>query len=153
MCRRLKTNYAPVMRALHLEIKRAPGGFAAVAEAMGRNAQVLRNHCDPHNPESAPSLEVFLEAISLVGAQGTVRALASLVGMTAVPVAPVEDFCPRTAEAAFTRVVKEMGDVQSVGGEALADGRMDLAERERTDREVSEAIAHLVAYQRFLRGA
>lgn len=153
MCRRVKTHHAAVIRALHAEIKRAPGGFAALAEVTGRNAQVLRNGFDPNNMETAPSLEVFLEALQWAGAEATVRAVAGLAGMTAIPVSPVEDFCPRTAQAAFMRVVKELGDVQSVGAQALSDGHMDSAERAVTDREVAEAIAHLVAYQAYLRGA
>lgn len=153
MTRRVKVHHAPVIRALHSEIRRMPGGFEALGEMLGRNAGVLRNYCDPAREDSAPSLEVFLDAIEAIVAVATVRAVAALAGMTAVPVAPAADFCPRSAHAAFMRVVKEMGDVQSVGGEALEDGRFDAAERVRMDREVSEAISHLVAFQAWLRGA
>jgi len=153
MSARLKTRYAALMRTLHAEIKTSPGGFAALAETMGRNAQVMINHFNPNNLDAAPTLEVFVQAIETVGAAGAVNALAGLVGMAAVPVV-ADGESPTSAVQAFLRVSKELGDVLQEGAADLQDdARFDAVERVRMIRELDEGIAAMVHLRAFLLGA
>lgn len=152
MSARLKTHHAAVIRTIHSEIKRAPGGFQSLAQATGRNAQVLINTFNPAAVETAPSLEAFLDAIEFVRASGTVNAVAGLVDMVAVSV-EMASSSPGNDLQAFLKVSKEFGDVLKEGAGDLENGRFDADERVRMIRELDEAIACAVRLRAMLRGA
>lgn len=152
MSARLKTHHAAVIRTIHSEIKRAPGGFQALAQATGRNAQVLINAFNPASIDTAPALEAFLDAIEFVRAEGAVNAVAGLVDMVAISV-EMADTTPVSDLQGFLRVSKEFGDVLKEGAEDLDNGRFDADERVRMIRELDEAIACAVRLRAMLRGA
>ncbi len=152
MSARLKTHHAAVIRTIHSEIKRAPGGFQALAQATGRNAQVLINTFNPAAVETAPSLEAFLDAIEFVRAGGTVNAVTGLVDMVAVSV-EMADSSPGNDLQGFLHVSKELGEELNEGEGDLEKGRFDADERVRMIRELDEAIACAVRLRAMLRGA
>lgn len=149
---RLKTHHAAVIRTIHSEVKRSPGGFQALAEMTGRNAQVLINTFNPACLDTAPSLEAFLDAVEMVRATGTANAVAGLVDMVAVPV-ELGASSPASDLQGFLQVSKEFGDVLKEGAGDLENGRFDAAERVRMIRELDEAIACAVRLRAMLRGA
>lgn len=152
MSARLKTHHAAVIRTIHSEIKCAPGGFQALAQMTGRNAQVLINTFNPAAVDTAPSLEAFLDAIEMARATGTANAVAGLVDMVAVAVEMADGSSGNDLQG-FLKVSKEFGDVLKEGAGDLENGRFDADERVRMIRELDEAIACAVRLRAMLRGA
>ncbi len=144
---RLKTRHAGLIRTLHGEIRRYPGGYQEIARQLDRNAQSLINMFNPNSMEQGPTADVLLDVIELIDARATVGVIAAAVDMR---LAPIEDDTPAatTDTAAFHRLAGEAGDVLQVGARALADGRLDADERKQMRLELSDLIEAAEAMKR-----
>jgi hypothetical protein len=148
---RLKTHHAALMRALHAEIRRHPGGYAQIAAETARPVQVLMNMFNPNNLDTAPPADLLLDVLEIVQARRAVNVLAGALGMMLAPI-PGDDPASVSEALAFQNVVHEVGGVLSVGTQALADGRIDAREREDIVREVGELIGAAQAFMSRLQG-
>ena len=146
---RLKTRHAGLIRTLHGEIRRYPGGYQEIARQLGRNAQSLINMFNPNSMEQGPTVDVLLDVIELISARATVGVIAGTVDMRLVP---IEDHTPEagTDAAAFGRLTGEVGDVLQCGARALADGRLDADERKQLRIELSDLVSAAEAMLRRL---
>lgn len=136
---RLKTRHGPLMRTLHGEIRRHPGGYVELARELGRPAQSIINMFNPNSIENAPALDLFLDVVEVVRARAALAVMASGLDLMVVEAESVS--APAGDEEQFRGLVAEVGDVLSVGTAALADHRFDAAERLRMANELSEMIA------------
>lgn len=142
---RLKTRHAAVMRTLHGEIRRHPGGYVEIARETGRVAQTVINMFNPNSLEQAPPTDLFLDVVGIVQARGTLGLLAADMGLMLAPI-PADATAGAGSDAeAFAQVVGEAGDVLSCGARALTDLRFDAQERVDMARELDELIAKAVA--------
>lgn len=134
---RLKTRHASLMRVLHGEIRRHPGGYVEIARITGRPVQSVINMFNPLAMDQAPTAELLLEVIAIVQARETVGLLASEVGCSLR-----DEVLPAVESdtAAWCQTVAEMGEVLAVGAAALADGRFDAAERVVVVKELGDVI-------------
>lgn len=145
---RLKTRHGAVIRTLHGEIRRHPGGYVEIARETGRPAQTLINMFNPHSMDTAPPADLLLDVIEIVQARGTLGLLASGMGLM---LAPIPEDLTAGAESdvdAFHQFVGEAGDVLAVGTRAAVDMRFDAAERVEMARELDEMIAKAVALRK-----
>lgn len=145
---RLKNRHAGVMRTLHGEIRRHPGGYVEIARETGRPAQTLINMFNPHSMEQAPPTELFLDVVAIVQARGTLGLLAGDMGLMLAPVPGDASAAAETDVEAFQQLVGEAGDVLSCGTKSLADLRFDAQERVEMARELDELIAKAVAMRK-----
>jgi len=146
---RLKTHHAAVMRTLHGEIRRHPGGYVEIARETGRPVQTLINMFNPHSMDTAPPADLLLDVIEIVQARATVNVIAGGLGAM---LSPVPESVPAESDsAAFQHLVGEAGDVLSAGTKSLSDGRFDAHERVEMARELDELIAAAAAMRRRLR--
>lgn len=149
---RLKTRHATVMRVLHGEIRRYPGGYAEIAQATGRAVQTVINQFNPAAIERSPSLDLFLDVLEIVRARDTVAAIAAGIDLR-VTEAATGGGAFQGAEAEFRDICAEMADVMSTGAAALADRRYDAQERAAMAKELQDVIAQAEAMrQRLLAG-
>lgn len=145
---RLKTNHAPIMRTLHGEIRRHPGGYVEIARETGRPVQTIINMFNPHNTDTAPPLDLFLDVVEIVRARGTLGLQASGMGLMLAPIpGDAADDAISDVEA-FDQVVREAGDVLAVGSRAAADNIFDAGERVEMARELDELISKAVALRK-----
>lgn len=147
---KLKDRHAAVVRALHGECRRYPGGIVQVAKLLGVNAQRLTNQLNPNNIHDQPSMCDVLDIIEAIRAVGAVRAIAASVEMDVV-----DDYASPalSSQDGFRRVVKEFGDVLTEGALDLSDGRFDASERLRMIAELDQAITSAQALRAFLASA
>ena len=145
---RLKTRHAGVMRTLHGEIRRHPGGYVEIARETGRPAQTLINMFNPQSMEQAPPTELFLDVVGIVQARGTLGLLAGDMGLMLAPVPGGGADAEASDAEAFAQFVGEAGDVLSCGTAALADMRFDAQERVEMARELDDLIAKAVALRK-----
>lgn len=148
---RLKTHHAALMRALHAEIRRHPGGYSEIAAATERPVQVLINMFNPNNQEAAPTADLLLDVLEIVQARRAVNVLAGALGMMLAPI-PGDAADAMSDAVAFQQVVHEVGGVLSSGTSALADGRIDAREREDMLRELGELVGAAQAFMTRLQG-
>lgn len=147
---RLKTHHASVIRTLHSEIRRYPGGFVELARQTGRAVQTLINQFGPNSLDHAPTADLFLDVIEIIPARATVGVIAGAVEMMAVDATPFPPLHEDDA-GAFRRVVGEAGDVLAAGALHLADNRFDAAERVAMAAELDDLITAADALRRRLR--
>lgn len=144
---RLKTRHASLMRVLHGEIRRFPGGYVEIARITGRPVQSVINMFNPLAMEQAPTAELLLEVIAIVQARETVGLLAGDVGCSLrEEVLPVVE----SDIAAWRQTVAEMGEALAVGSAALADDRFDAAERVAVVKELDDVVRAATALKRKL---
>lgn len=117
---------------------------AQVASAIGVCRERVRDWCDADKEPAITlrDLVVVMRRLPTLGAE-LVRAQANLVDERRGPgLAPL---------AHVARVSAEAGDLARTVSEALADGDLDAAERERIDRELAHVISAAEAARRDLR--
>lgn len=144
---RLKTRHAALVRVLHGEIRRHPGGFVEIARITGRPVQTLINMFNPLAMDQAPTAELLLDVIAIVRARETVGLLAADVGCSLH-----EEALPELESdlSGWRQAVVEMGEALAVGSEALADGRFDAAERVAVAKELGDVVRAASALKRKL---
>lgn len=146
---KLKERHVPVIRALHNDCRRFPGGITHIAALIGAVPKSLANRLNPNMVDCAPSLAEFLDVLEIVRSIDTVRAIA-----TSVECSVIDEHVPPSANAldGFRSLTKEFADVLAEGSADLADGRFDAAERLRMIAELDEAIASAQQMRAFLAG-
>jgi len=146
---RLKTRHAAFMRVLHGEIRRHPGGYSEIARVTGRPPQTLINMFNPLAMDQAPTAELLLDVLAIVGAREAVGLIAADIGCSIK-----DEVLPEMESdvSGWRQAVVEMGEALAVGSQALSDGRFDAAERITVAKELGDVIRAASALKRKLSG-
>ena len=138
-----------LFRAIHSAAKGLPGGISAIATALGRNENTLANALDPNCVDKSPSLDVFLQILSMLDSELVVNILLDGTGFHATRKATVN--LSANVFEHYLLTTQRTADASKSGAEALADGV--IAENERMQwldllHAQQNAIADLIAVVR-----
>ncbi|RXF72093.1 phage regulatory CII family protein [Hansschlegelia zhihuaiae] len=128
------------LKAATRELVKRCGGQEAAARATRVNHQSLSRYGSLEDAQNFSPVDVIADLEAEIGEPIVTRELASLAGRTLADVASGDAMAPALR---LVRLIKETGEVKSALAEALADGRIDEAERLTIRREAREAIAEL----------
>ncbi len=144
--------------ALYKVARAYPGGIEALAQRMGKTANVLYNKLRPGVDSHYPSFEEVSEIVELCAAAGVPNATL-----------PIEAMCQRHSLVAFAfpalahlsdadltqsvcKAMQELGDVTGAIASALADdGGISLAELDGIEREIQQALGAIGALRERVR--
>lgn len=118
-------------------------GMSTFADLYGRvKVSELSKYCS-HAEERMIPIDVLTDAELIAGDPILLRFLAGIHGFDLVPAEGPEAECSINA-ADVLRVAKETGDVAAAYTAAIADGRLDMKDKQIVRREIIEAITALM---------
>lgn len=144
--------------ALYKVARTYPGGIEALAQRMGKTANVLYNKLRPGVETHYPSFEEVSEIVELCAAAGVPHATL-----------PIEALCQRHNLVVFAfptlahltdddltnsvcKAMQELGDVTgSIAGALADDGRISLRELDAIEREIQQALGAIGALRERVR--
>lgn len=145
MTRVLSSEMVPVKMAVRKAVS-ALGGIDGVVPIVDRQRSQVGRWVNI-NDYDLPCIDAAIaidQALIAIGQKPMIaKAMARLLGATLV--AGASDTCAASLLAAHTAIVREGGDVQVAMAEALADGQIDLAERNRIRSEIADNVDALHA--------
>jgi hypothetical protein len=116
------------------------GGFEAASAALGHSVSRLSEAASIHHADRAPRVDHIAELEQIAGEPLVTACLAQLAGHTLVPIPSMSG----EAGTALAAVLRGAGDVGARTALALADGKVDDAERGEL-LEGLQALANAVA--------
>lgn len=143
--------------ALYLVARSYPGGIEALAQRMGKTANVLYNKLRPGVDTHYPSFEEVSEIIELCAASGVpnatlpLYALCARHGLVAFAFPDVAQLTDDDLTRAVCDAVKEMGDVTCAIGGALSDGQFSMAEIAKIEQEIQQVMGAVAALRERVR--
>lgn len=148
----VKAHFRAFFVALHSAAKRWPGGITELAHITGRNPVVLADKLNANQLDKVPTLEEALLVLELVQPPAALNALALLANRVTVPV-PESGRCPAEVVGSFLALVEQISRVTGRAAEAVADGRVDAAERAELAPLLDALLAQTVEFSAVVRGA
>ncbi len=143
--------------ALYLVARAYPGGIEALAQRMGKTANVLYNKLRPGVDTHYPSFEEVSEIIELCAAAGVanatlpLHALCARHGLVAFAFPDAAHASDDDLTRAVCDAVKEMGDVTGAIGGALADGQFSAVEIDKIEQEIQQVMGAIGALRERVR--
>lgn len=143
--------------ALYLVARAYPGGIEALAQRMGKTANVLYNKLRPGVHTHYPSFEEVSEIIELCATAGVqnatlpLYALCARHGLVAFAFPDPATLTEEDLTRSVCDAVKEMGDVTGAIGGALADGQFSFAEIEKIEQEIQQVMGAVGALRERVR--
>jgi hypothetical protein len=138
------------LKAASRLVVEAVGGYEAASAALGGySTGRLAEACSPHHPDRWLRLQHVALLEALAEDPRITAELARLAGQVLRPRAPAAG----CATQQMHQAVAEMGATIAVWGQALADGRMDAAERAALDRQLGDLERRVAAARGALRQA
>ena len=121
------------------------GGAVRAAGLTRTTLSRLSEAMSPAHMERFPAIDQVYDLELECGQPVVTRLMADALGFDLVPREAVAR--PQSIHQHFAGIVVECGDVEARLAEALADGKVDEAERQTLIKEATQAIDRLVAFR------
>ncbi len=117
-----------------------PGGAASLAPRLGKGASTLSHEvAEKHGAKLG--IRTAARITKLTGDARILQAFTEECGYTGIFIPRMADSAPADGVEFMTKMIKELSDVATSFGQALADGKVTPNERDGFMREASELMA------------
>lgn len=132
--------------ALYHAVHDYPGGAPALAPRLGKGASTLQNMADPRQATHQWNLRAFRNVLRFTGDVRPLQALCQENGGVFVPTPQIAAASTSELYHDLAKLAKEFGDVPREVEEAMADGKISPAERDRIEKQLFELIGQAAEF-------